>query len=88
MPDAPVQRFQSPDPDGTVRLSVTPHERPGIGVSDDASLRLRTVRVKYLAVEVVPTALGAYLFTRDLPNVSDEARVNLDDRGFVRSGPR
>ena len=52
-------------------------------VKDDV---LTSVHVEMLEVEARDTKLGPEEFTRDIPNVSEEARRNLDLNGIVRIG--
>ena len=52
-------------------------------VKDDV---LTSVHVEMLEVEARDTKLGPEEFTRDIPNVSEEARKNLDLNGIVRIG--
>ena len=52
-------------------------------VKDDV---LTSVHVEMLEVEARDTKLGPEEFTRDIPNVSEEARKNLDPNGIVRIG--
>ena len=52
-------------------------------VKDDV---LTSVHVEMLEVEARDTKLGPEEFTRDIPNVSEEARKNLDQNGIVRIG--
>ena len=52
-------------------------------VKDDV---LTSVHVEMLEVEARDTKLGPEEFTRDIPNVSEEARKNLDENGIIRIG--
>ena len=52
-------------------------------VKDDV---LTSVHVEMLEVEARDTKLGPEEFTRDIPNVSEEARKNLDKEGIIRIG--
>ena len=52
-------------------------------VKDDV---LTSVHIEMLEVEARDTKLGPEEFTRDIPNVSEEARKNLDEHGIVRIG--
>jgi len=45
-----------------------------------------TVHIERLQVEVRATKLGMEEITREIPNVSDEALHNLDDRGIIAVG--
>ena len=47
---------------------------------------LTSVHIEMLEVEARDTKLGPEEFTRDIPNVSEEARKNLDENGIVRIG--
>ena len=47
---------------------------------------LTSVHIEMLEVECRDTKLGPEEFTRDIPNVSEEARRNLDEHGIVRIG--
>ncbi len=52
-------------------------------VKDDV---LTSVHVEMLEIEARDTKLGPEEFTRDIPNVSEEARKNLDEDGIIRIG--
>ena len=52
-------------------------------VKDDV---LTSVHIEMLEVEARDTKLGPEEFTRDIPNVSEEARKNLDENGIIRIG--
>ena len=52
-------------------------------VKDDA---YTSIHIKDYEIECRDTKLGAEEFTRDIPNVSEEARKNLDENGIVRIG--
>ncbi len=52
-------------------------------VKDDA---YTSIHIKSYDIECRDTKLGAEEFTRDIPNVSEEARKNLDENGIVRIG--
>jgi len=52
-------------------------------VKDDV---LTSVHIEMLEVETRDTKLGPEEFTRDIPNVSEEARKNLDENGIIRIG--
>jgi DNA-directed RNA polymerase subunit beta len=52
-------------------------------VRDD---RFTSIHIEKYSVELRDTKLGPELLTRDIPNVSEEALSNLDDRGIVRIG--
>ena len=52
-------------------------------VKDDV---LTSVHVEMLEVEARDTKLGPEEFTRDIPNVSEEARKNLNEEGIIRIG--
>ncbi len=45
-----------------------------------------SIHIEEFDVEVRETKLGREEFTRDIPNVSEKALKNLDDRGIVRIG--
>ena len=45
-----------------------------------------SIHIKDYQIECRDTKLGAEEFTRDIPNVGDEARKNLDENGIVRIG--
>ena len=47
---------------------------------------LTSVHIEMLEVECRDTKLGPEEFTRDIPNVSEEARRNLDEHGIIRIG--
>ncbi len=47
-----------------------------------------SVHVESHDIEIRETKLGREEFTRDIPNVSERALANLDDRGIVRLGTR
>ncbi len=47
-----------------------------------------SIHVESHEVEIRETKLGREEFTRDIPNVSERALRNLDDRGIVRVGTR
>ncbi len=47
---------------------------------------LTSVHIEMLEVECRDTKLGPEEFTRDIPNVSEEARKNLDESGIIRIG--
>ena len=52
-------------------------------VKDDV---LSSIHIEEYEVDVVETKLGPEEITRDIPNVSEDALVNLDDQGIVRIG--
>ena len=52
-------------------------------VKDDA---YTSIHIKDYEIECRDTKLGAEEFTRDIPNVSEEARKNLDENGIIRIG--
>ncbi len=52
-------------------------------VKDDV---FTSIHIKDYEIECRDTKLGAEEFTRDIPNVSEEARKNLDENGIVRIG--
>ncbi|MBI2085830.1 DNA-directed RNA polymerase subunit beta [Candidatus Daviesbacteria bacterium] len=52
-------------------------------VKDDA---LTSIHIEEYEVDVVETKLGPEELTSDIPNVSEEALVNLDEKGIVRVG--
>ena len=52
-------------------------------VKDDA---FTSIHIKDYEIECRDTKLGPEEFTRDIPNVSEEARKNLDENGIVRIG--
>ncbi len=52
-------------------------------VKDDA---YTSIHIKDYEIECRDTKLGTEEFTRDIPNVSEEARKNLDENGIVRIG--
>jgi len=54
-------------------------------VKDDV---FTSIHVESHEVEIRETKLGREEFTRDIPNVSERALRNLDDRGIVRVGTR
>ena len=45
-----------------------------------------SIHIEDYQIECRDTKLGAEEFTRDIPNVSEEARKNLDENGIVRIG--
>lgn len=45
-----------------------------------------SIHIEDYQIECRDTKLGPEEFTRDIPNVSEEARKNLDDNGIVRIG--
>ena len=47
-----------------------------------------SIHVESYDVEIRETKLGREEFTRDIPNVSEKALANLDERGVVRIGTR
>ncbi|MGE5293247.1 MAG: DNA-directed RNA polymerase subunit beta [Solirubrobacterales bacterium] len=47
-----------------------------------------SIHIDEFTAEVRETRLGKEEFTRDIPNVSEKALRNLDDRGVVREGTR
>ena len=47
---------------------------------------LTSVHIEMLEVECRDTKLGPEEFTRDIPNVSEEARRNLNEHGIIRIG--
>ncbi|MBI2315362.1 DNA-directed RNA polymerase subunit beta [Candidatus Daviesbacteria bacterium] len=47
---------------------------------------LTSIHIEEYEVDVVETKLGLEELTRDIPNVSEEALVNLDENGIVRIG--
>ncbi len=54
-------------------------------VKDDA---FTSIHIDSYEVEIRETKLGREEFTRDIPNVSERALRNLDERGIVRIGTR
>ena len=52
-------------------------------VKDDV---LTSVHIEMKEIECRDTKLGPEEFTRDIPNISEEARKNLDENGIVRIG--
>ncbi len=52
-------------------------------VRDDV---LTSVHIEMLEVEARDTKLGPEEFTRDIPNVSEDARKNLNEEGIIRIG--
>ena len=52
-------------------------------VKDDV---LTSVHIEMLEVECRDTKLGPEEFTRDIPNVSEEARKNLNENGIIKIG--
>jgi len=54
-------------------------------VKDDA---FTSVHIESHDIEIRETKLGREEFTRDIPNVSERALRNLDERGIVRIGTR
>ena len=52
-------------------------------VNDDI---FTSIHIKDYEIECRDTKLGAEEFTRDIPNVSEEARKNLDENGIIRIG--
>ncbi len=47
---------------------------------------LTSIHIEEYEVDVVETKLGPEELTRDIPNVSEDALVNLDEEGIVRIG--
>ena len=47
-----------------------------------------SIHIESHDIEIRETKLGREEFTRDIPNVSERALRNLDDRGIVRIGTR
>ena len=47
---------------------------------------LTSIHIEEYEVDVVETKLGLEELTRDIPNVSEDALANLDDRGIIRIG--
>lgn len=47
-----------------------------------------SIHVEEFEIEARETKLGREEFTRDIPNVSEKALKNLDERGFIRVGTR
>ena len=45
-----------------------------------------SIHIKDYEIECRDTKLGTEEFTRDIPNVSEDARKNLDDNGIIRIG--
>lgn len=52
-------------------------------VKDDV---LTSIHIEEYEVDVVETKLGPEELTRDIPNVSEEALINLDEKGIVSIG--
>lgn len=52
-------------------------------VKDDV---FTSIHIKDYEIECRDTKLGAEEFTRDIPNISEEARKNLDENGIIRIG--
>ncbi len=50
--------------------------------------RFTSIHIDEFTTEVRETRLGKEEFTRDIPNVSEKALRNLDERGIVREGTR
>ncbi len=48
--------------------------------------RYTSIHIEKYSIEVRETKLGPELISRDIPNVSEEALSNLDERGIVRVG--
>ncbi|MBI4038026.1 DNA-directed RNA polymerase subunit beta [Candidatus Daviesbacteria bacterium] len=47
---------------------------------------LTSIHIEEYEIDVVETKLGPEELTRDIPNVSEEALLNLDERGIIRVG--
>lgn len=47
-----------------------------------------SIHIESHDIEIRETKLGREEFTRDIPNVSERALANLDERGIVRTGTR
>jgi DNA-directed RNA polymerase subunit beta len=45
-----------------------------------------SIHIDYYQIECRDTKLGPEEFTRDIPNVSEDSRKNLDDTGIIRIG--
>jgi DNA-directed RNA polymerase subunit beta len=54
-------------------------------VRDDS---FTSIHIEAHDIEIRETKLGREEFTRDIPNVSERALANLDERGIVRTGTR
>jgi DNA-directed RNA polymerase subunit beta len=54
-------------------------------VKDDS---FTSIHIESHDIEIRETKLGREEFTRDIPNVSERALANLDERGIVRTGTR
>jgi DNA-directed RNA polymerase subunit beta len=54
-------------------------------VKEDA---FTSIHIESHDIEIRETKLGREEFTRDIPNVSERALANLDERGIVRTGTR
>ncbi len=52
-------------------------------VRDDV---LTSIHIEMKEIECRDTKLGPEEFTRDIPNISEDARKNLDENGIVRIG--
>ncbi len=52
-------------------------------VKDDV---FTSIHIKDYEIECRDTKLGSEEFTRDIPNISEEARKNLDENGIIRIG--
>ncbi len=52
-------------------------------VREDA---LTSIHIEEYEVDVVETKLGSEELTRDIPNVSEDALINLDEAGIIRIG--
>ncbi len=52
-------------------------------VKDDV---LTSIHIEEYEVDVVETKLGPEELTRDIPNVAEDALMNLDERGIIRIG--
>jgi DNA-directed RNA polymerase subunit beta len=48
--------------------------------------RFTSIHIEKYSIELRETKLGPELLTRDIPNVSEEALSNLDERGVIRIG--
>ena len=52
-------------------------------VKDDA---YTSIHIERYQIECRDTKLGPEVFTRDIPNIGEEARKNLDEDGIIRIG--
>lgn len=73
-------------PHHDARIEATALDRRYVIVDTDFARKLETEHERAFDLLAEETPAGPQTFTRDVPNVGDEALENLDDRGVARVG--